>query len=204
MDKKTEILEYWFSGLNDQSTLSTDMPQFRKWFGKAEKTDQEIRDRFQGDWELALGGKYSDWESTPQGTLALVILLDQFPRNMFRDSAKAFSSDEMALKACLNALKQDKDKDLTLVERMFLYLPLMHSESLDIQKKSMHYFSLLKAEVKDRFPQNQDFFNLNHEFAGKHYRIIDRFGHFPHRNDILGRPSTAEEIEFLKGPDSSF
>ena len=204
MDKKTEILEYWFSGLNDKRTLGTDMPQFRKWFGKADATDQEIRDRFQGDWELAMSGEYTDWERTAKGTLALVILLDQFPRNMFRDSAKAFSSDEAALKVCLNALDQGRDEELALVERMFLYLPLMHSESLDIQKKSMHYFALLKSEAKDRCPQNQDFFNLNHEYAGKHYRIIDRFGHFPHRNDILGRPSTAEEIAFLKGPDSSF
>ncbi len=204
MDKQNDIIEFWFSGLNDESQLHTDLPQFRKWFGKAEETDREIRERFQEDWTLAMEGRYLNWEQRPRETLALVILFDQFPRNMYRDTAKAFSSDSKALEVCLNALDQGQDESLALIERMFLYLPLMHSEDMDIQNKSMHYFSLLKDKAKEKSLQNIDFFNLNLEYAGKHCRIIDRFGRYPHRNYILGRLSTEEEVNFLKGPESSF
>ncbi|MBF8302770.1 MAG: hypothetical protein HW396_1051, partial [Candidatus Dadabacteria bacterium] len=153
--------------------------------------------------ELAVGGKLKSWENTPRGTLALIILLDQFSRNIYRGTAKAFSQDSLALYVCLRGIEKGFDKRLHPVERLFLYMPLEHSEDLEMQKKSVEYFSMLEK----LFPAPPSLASMVSEFkkyAGMHYVIIERFGRFPHRNEILGRKSTPEEIEFLKQPGSSF
>jgi len=204
MERIEEILEYWFSDLDDDSILDTDSLTFRRWFGKDESTDREIQERFGNDYLRAAGGEYRDWEGSPLGRLALVILMDQFPRNMHRETGKAFETDPKALAICLDSIDKGFDKELTLVQRMFLYMPMMHAESLEIQEKSKEYFGLLVNEARQRSPENEGFFAYNHEYAGKHSAIIERLGRYPHRNQALGRESTTEEIEFLKGPDSSF
>ena len=203
-DRIEEILSYWFQGLNDDSEFRMDSPQFRRWFGKDEATDQEIRKRFEDDYTRAAAGEYTAWESDPRGRLALIVLLDQFPRNMYRDAPRMFQTDPAARKLTLGTIESGQDEKFSLIERMFLYMPLMHAESRDIQELSVKYFTLLVELAGKRCPGNVKFFALSRDYAYKHKAIIDRFGHYPHRNQALGRESTPEEVEFLKGPDSSF
>jgi len=199
-----EILKYWFDGLDDSTPVDTNSAQFRTWFGKDDATDREIGARFEDVYEQAAEGACGGWETSPRGMLALVILLDQFPRNLYRETSRAFETDSRALAVCLRAMGKGADENLSLIERMFLYMPLMHAESREIQEKSLQSFSLLEQLAGNRSPENVDFFAYSHEYAKKHKAIIDRFGHYPHRNAALGRRTTPEEDEFLKGPDSSF
>jgi len=204
MENKRQILAYWFSDLDDDTSLNMDLPLFRRWFGKDDSTDREIRERFEPVYLRAVRDEYNEWEDTPLGRLALVILFDQFPRNMYRETPGAFETDPRALALCLRSIEDGCDKKLNLIQRLFLYMPMMHSESVEIQEKSKHYFGMLVEAARQRNPANADFFNYSYEYAVKHYVIIERFGRYPHRNQALGRKSTAAEIEFLKGPDSSF
>lgn len=204
MESMEAILSYWFSDLDDGAKLETASAMFRLWFGKDEETDQEIRERFEEDVLWAAEGRHKDWERMPLGRLALVILLDQFPRNMYRGTPRAFETDPLALSICLQAQQERADRALFLIQRMFLYMPMMHAESRAIQEKSVHAFGMLVEQAKELSPMNVDFFSYSYDYALKHRAIIQRFGRFPHRNEILSRTSTPEEAEFLKGPDSSF
>jgi uncharacterized protein (DUF924 family) len=204
MNRSETILDYWFKGLNDQTLIDPESPTVKRWFSGEEATDREIRERFEEDHLTAARGESKSWEDTPRGRLALVIILDQFPRNLYRGSPKAFATDPMALDICSRSMEDGSDEPLALIERTFLYMPLMHAESVEMQEKCKQQFSLLVELAKIRSPANVGYFTYSHEFAVKHTVIIERFGRFPHRNRILGRPSTPEEIEFLKGPDSSF
>src|SRR3970040_59702 len=199
--RQEEILGYWFGELKESEAPSSDY--YKIWFAKRIEIDQYIKTTFEEDLALAVGGKLKSWENTPRGTLALIILLDQFSINIYRGTAKAFSQDSLALDVCLRGIEKGFDKRLHPVERLFLYMPLEHSEDLEIQKKSVEYFSMLEK----LFPAPPSLASMVSEFkkyAGMHYVIIERFGRFPHRNEILGRKSTPEEIEFLKQPGSSF
>ena len=161
------------------------------WFRKDEAFDARIRARFGAACEDALGGGLKAWEETPDGLLALIILLDQFPRNLFRGQARAFTGDARAVALTLAAVERGWDEGLDTTRRQFLYMPLMHSEDGAIQARSIERFaSLGDAQTLD--------------FAERHKRIIDRFGRYPHRNAALGRASTAEELAFLREPGSSF
>ena len=171
-----KVLEFWFG--QDR----------KRWFVKDAAFDADIRQRFSGLYELGMDRKLEGWKSRPRDCLALVILFDQFPRNMFRDTARAFASDPLAREAAHVILKNAWDAAYTEDERTFAYLPFEHSESLEDQELSMRLFQG----------------NENLEWARKHREIIRRFGRFPHRNAALGRQSTPEEIEFLKQPGSSF
>jgi uncharacterized protein (DUF924 family) len=204
MTRAETILGYWFNGLDDQSTIDPEAPTVKRWFLGDEETDREIRERFETDHSMAARGEYRDWANAPRDRLALVILLDQFSRNLYRGSPEAFAVDPMALDLCLQSLEDGFDESLALIERAFLYMPLMHAESVEMQEKCKERFSGLVELAKERSPANVGYFTYSHEFAVKHAAIIERFGRFPHRNAILGRPSTPEEAEFLKGPDSSF
>ena len=204
MTRAETILDYWFSGLNDQTTIDLDSPTAKRWFSGDEETDREIRERFEEDYRVAARGEYRDWENAPRDRLALVILLDQFSRNMYRGLPAAFATDPMALDLCLRSLGDGFDQPLALIERAFLYMPLMHAESMEMQEKCKLQFSGLVESAQTKSPTNIGYFEYSHDFAVKHAVIIERFGRFPHRNAILGRPSTPEEMEFLKGPDSSF
>jgi uncharacterized protein (DUF924 family) len=198
------ILDYWFNGLNDRIRVDPESHHVKRWFGGGEETDREIRERFEEDHLRAARGDYKNWEKAPRDRVALVILLDQFPRNLYRGSTKAFSTDPMALDLCLRSIQEGFDEPLALIERAFIYMPLMHAEAVEMQEECKRRFALLAELAKERSPENAGYFTYSHEFAVKHAEIIERFGRFPHRNAILGRPSTAEEVEFLKGPDSSF
>jgi uncharacterized protein (DUF924 family) len=171
-----DVLDFWFG-------------QDRKaWFEKRTAFDDEIRSRFLALYETAAAGGLAAWRNAPGSCLALVILLDQFPRNIFRGTARAFAADSLALDAARTMLERGWDRPLTDDERMFAYLPFEHSEALRDQDLSLKLFEG----------------NPNFEWARKHWEIIRRFGRFPHRNAALGRENTPEEAKFLKQPGSGF
>jgi uncharacterized protein (DUF924 family) len=157
--------------------------------------DREIRERFLPLYEKAAGGQLAHWKERAADCLALIVVLDQFPRNMFRGTARAFAADPLALEAARHAVAQGFDRTLPPLGRLFLYLPFEHSERLEDQLRACELMEPLKA-----FPETADTF----PYAEAHRDIVQRFGRFPHRNAALGRASTAEEIEFLKQPGSGF
>ena len=192
-----EILHFWFG---DLQTINLE-ERVKLWFGGEEETDRLIRDKFEPDLLQAISGELARWEETPRGSLALIILLDQFSRNIYRNTPRAFAQDKMALGICLRGMDQGKDLVLDLLERVFFYLPMEHAENLEIQRKSVKAFESL---VKAAPPDMKNTFESFLDYAVRHYAIIEKFGRFPHRNEILGRASTPEELEFLTQPGSSF
>jgi uncharacterized protein (DUF924 family) len=162
-----------------------------EWFKKSDAFDSLIRARFASLQARAAAGQLAHWRDSPLTLLALIIVLDQFPRNLFRDSAQAFATDAMALDCAQRMTAQQWDQRLSEVERQFCYLPFEHAEDIEAQRTCLDLFRALG---------NADLLN----WAQKHSDIIERFGRFPHRNALLGRVSTPEEIEFLKQPDSRF
>jgi uncharacterized protein (DUF924 family) len=175
----TEVLAFWRAVGPD------------KWFGKHPDLDAEIAARFAATWEIAATGALAQWEETPEGALALTIVLDQLPRNMFRGQARTYAGDALARAVATRALERGFDRRITHDERQFLYLPFMHSENLADQERCR---ALARGYGSDTFTR----------FAEHHAEIIRRFGRFPHRNALLGRSSTPEEVEFLTQPGSSF
>ena len=171
-----EVLDFWFG--RDGKT----------WFGKDPQFDAEVRARFLPLYERAAAGGLADWKEAPASCLALVIVLDQFPRNMFRGTARAFAADALALEAARTIVARGWDRNYSPNQRTFAYLPFEHSESLEDQERSLQLFAGSE----------------NFEWARKHYEIVLRFGRFPHRNAALGRESTPEEADFLSRPGSSF
>ena len=174
------IIHFWFSEI-DRSL----------WFKKDADFDRMLNQRFGVLHTQASLGELSAWRDTPHGRLAEIIVLDQFSRNLYRDSPRAFAQDGMALVLAQEALRTGADAALTAQERVFLYMPYMHSESAPIQETAVELFT-----------HNGIANNLEYEL--KHKAIIDRFGRYPHRNAVLGRVSTPEEIAFLQEPGSSF
>ncbi len=204
MSQIENILEFWFEGVNDTVFIDKNKAPFKKWFAKDARFDAQIREKFEEDSAKARRGECKGWEKTIQGRLALVILFDQFSRNMYRDSPKMFESDSLALALTLRSIGERTDKDLPLIERLFLYIPLQHAESLEHQKISIGVFSDLLNEVKERNPKNIPYYEYTLNFAKRHFKIVEQFGRFPHRNAILKRTSTPQEMEFLQGPGSRF
>lgn len=154
-----------------------------------------MRDRFLADCNLAAEGRLAHWQEHPNSCLALILLLDQFPRNIFRGTPRAFATDAMALQAAERAVGDRFDEQLLPVQRWFLYLPFEHSEHLEHQHRSIALFDTLRDD-----PDSASTI----DYAYRHLRVIERFGRFPHRNAILGRESTPEEQEFLLQPGSGF
>jgi uncharacterized protein (DUF924 family) len=175
-----KVLQFWFEETSPES-----------WWKKDSDFDNLIRDRFGTLLQQAAQGELSGWRETAPGRLAEIIVLDQFSRNIHRDTARAFAQDGMALVLAQEAIAAGADQMLPATERSFLYLPFMHSESPLIHQQ---------AEALYRANGLQG----NYEFELKHKAIIDRFGRYPHRNSILGRKSTTEELEFLQQPGSGF
>lgn len=186
-----EILAFWFGG---EEKLGDAEPR-GVWFERDEEFDAEIERRFAQDHEKAAAGELDGWLETPRGALALVILLDQFPRNLFRGSPRAFAADARARDAAREAVRRGFDQRVSLVERWFFYLPFEHGEELEDQRLSVSLFDALGDDEESR--------NV-YDYAVRHKEIIERFGRFPHRNETLGRASTPEEKEFLSHPGSSF
>jgi uncharacterized protein (DUF924 family) len=175
-----EILKFWFDELSPQ----------QKWI-KDETLDNDIKKRFLNTLSATAAGENYKWRKTSQGRLAEIIVLDQFSRNIFRDSSRAFAQDAQALALTQEALKEGAHRELNTTELSFLIMPVMHSESKKIHNDYLDYFKVPGIEQ-----------TLDIEI--KHKKIIDRFGRYPHRNEILMRSSSLEELEFLNQPDSSF
>lgn len=191
MSQAEKILDFWF-GQPEQANYGK--PR-QIWFIKKPAFDLEVRTRFLTDYEQAAAGKLDDWKNSAQSCLALILLLDQFSRNMFRGTPQAFATDWQALSASQYAVSQGYDRDLLPVQRWFIYCPFEHSENLEHQNQAVALFEQLGDD-----PDSADAIN----YAVRHREVILRFGRFPHRNAILGRVSTPEEEEFLQQPGSSF
>lgn len=175
-----EVLHFWFEEATPEQH-----------FGKDAAFDAAISERFADLHARAARGELAAWRDSPDGRLAEIIVLDQFSRNLFRDDARAFAADGMALVLAQEAIRAGADDDMPAPRRAFLYMPFMHSESRGIHVDAERLF-------------RQPGLERNHEFELKHNAIIDRFGRYPHRNAALGRASTPEELAFLAQPDSSF
>lgn len=176
----SDVLTFWFEELTPS-----------QWWQKDEELDKKIQQKFENLHQQASQCELYLWRTSAKGRLAEILILDQFSRNMFRDTPKAFAQDPLALCLAQQAIAIGVDKELNTLERSFLYMPFMHSESLLIHQKACQ---LYQANGIDS----------NYQFELKHCEIIEKFGRYPHRNHILNRESSAEEIEFLKQPNSSF
>ena len=191
MSQVEEILHFWFG--------QPDEPNYGKqrsfWFTKKSDFDQEVRTHFLKNYEQAVAGQLDHWQKSPKSCLALILLLDQFPRNMFRGTAQAFATDPQALSAAQHAVANGFDQQLLTVERWFIYLPFEHSENLEHQNQCVELFATLSNDPDSA---------ATLDYALRHRSVIERFGRFPHRNEILGRATTPEEAEFLKQRGSSF
>jgi len=175
-----DILTFWFDELTPV-----------QWWQKDDNLDNIIQQKFETIHHQASQCELYQWRNSAKGRLAEIIVLDQFSRNMFRDTAKSFSQDPLALSLAQQAISVGADKELNVIERSFLYMPFMHSESLLIHQQACLLF---KANGNES----------NYQFELKHFDIIKKFGRYPHRNNILNRESSVEEIEFLQQPNSSF
>lgn len=190
------VLDFWFG---DALTLGwPSQSRSALWFGGGKALDDDITRRFGGLVEQALQGGLGDWESGPQRRLALVILLDQFTRNVFRGQARAFAGDRRAQQLVQDALARGWDERLPLAARVFLYMPLMHAEDPALQHQCVRCFEALVATAP---PERRKDVQGNLDFARQHCDIIVRYGRFPYRNQAMGRPDTPQEREFLRdGP----
>jgi uncharacterized protein (DUF924 family) len=190
------ILDFWLGDNFASGWPSRDMG--KQWFGGTPELDRQIADRFGSQVALALAGGLVEWEADPLDRLALVVLLDQFPRNIHRGKAQAFAGDERAQRLVCDALAQGMEGKLPWVGRMFLYMPLMHAEDLPLQEEGVRRF----RELADAVPEDlRVTLTSSLRFAEQHRDIIARLGRFPYRNNALGRTNTALEFEFLKsGP----
>ena len=167
----SDVLDYWFSEKSKQF-----------WFASTPQVDNEIKVRFESVWEKAAEGEYSQWRETADGSVALIVILDQLPLNMFRSDRKGFQTESMAVEVALNAINNGFDEELNDEKLLFLFMPLMHSENIDHQNLQVYLF---------------DKYNFNLEFSKHHRDLVKKFGRFPHRNEILGRMSTMEELDYL-------
>ena len=199
MENPDSIRDFWFGSNPDDVVVA--QQRSKLWWSKNPDTDQDIRNRFEIQLQRAADNALTAWTESAAGLLALVLLTDQFARNMYRHTPKAFQFDAMAQDWCQTGLARGMDQMLRPIERVFFYLPLEHSEALAHQEQSVRLYARLYQEVP---PEYMDTFRRFLMFALRHRRIIERFGRFPHRNEVLGRLSTPEEILFLKEPGSSF
>ena len=168
-----QLIEFWFSD---------DVSQY--WFNSTQAFDQQLLESYGETWQRAKQGEFDDWQQTAMGSLALIILFDQFPLNMFRGAAKCFSTETQSLVVAQRAIKNEFDRQLAVNQRSFMYMPFMHSEDLEDQALALELF-------------NQPGLENNYRFAKHHCGIVEQFGRFPHRNKILGRESSEAEIEYL-------
>jgi uncharacterized protein (DUF924 family) len=193
------ILDFWFG--HQPGDAATAQAQSRLWWRKDAAVDAGMRARFGMLLGDAARSAHDDWAGNPRGRLALILLFDQFPRNIHRDTPQAFAHDARALELALAGIAAGADQALRPIERVFCYLPLEHAESMAMQDRSVALFTALAAGVAEA---DRETFSAYVDYALRHREVIARFGRFPHRNRILGRASTPEEIAFLKQPGSSF
>nr|WP_283777744.1 DUF924 family protein [Sansalvadorimonas sp. 2012CJ34-2] len=192
------VLDFWFGPLHDG------FPQEDRlglWFRGKPDDDRDINSRFGNLVHNAVYGELTGWESNPKSRLALIILLDQFTRSIYRKTAAAFSSDQRAQELARDTINKGWDKELAFTERQFLYMPLMHSEQLSDQELCIRAFKQLAEDVPEG---RKEYINSSVHYAVEHRDLIARFGRFPHRNKALERESTAEELEYLSSGASSY
>ncbi len=182
IDAKQDVLDFWFEQTKAQ-----------QWFQVNSDFDDLIRNRFEDAYDKASLGIFDDWKNDPEGCLALCLLLDQFPRNIFRGNAKAFATDTKAIVIAKYAISKGFDQILPGNKRRFLYRPFEHSENLNDQRKSVELFEKMKKDDP-----------LSHDYAIRHFKVIEEFGRFPHRNAILGRMNTPDEEVYLAQFGSGF
>lgn len=194
-----EILEFWFGcSLSDDGAIRVRMPF---WFSSNPETDRTIGKRFSGAVADAASGGLDSWRQSPRGTLALIILLDQFPRSLGRGTAAAFAHDAQALDLCLEGIASARQQELSYIEQVFFMMPLQHAESRSVQRTSVAQFRALL----DRIPEERrSHFEGFVDYAQLHSDIVRQFGRFPHRNVLLGRNNTAEEEAYLAGDAPRF
>ncbi len=191
------ILGFWFKERNlSAPQIDARMDQ---WFGEDKVFDHEIEQQFAGDIEQASAGKLMHWAESPRGRLALILVLDQFRRNVYRGTADAFKLDKLALKLCVEGAMAKQDGELEPIERVFFYMPLQHAESRKVQAKSVDVYNRLARAVSDTYRET---FETVAQFAELHRDIVEQFGRFPHRNKLLGRENTPEEAEYLAGDEA--
>ena len=193
------VLEYWFGSLDGEHDFPKDRKQL--WWMGGEAIDREIRERFGALVDEALAGGLSDWGETARGRLALIILLDQFARNLGRGTPAAFAGDERALSLCLEGIDRGQDEELRLIERSFFYMPMVHAEDAKVAHRCLDAFGQLSDEIASCGVGDHPNF-LSH--AQMHAGIVLRFGRYPHRNEILSRKPTPEEEAFLEEGGPTF
>lgn len=181
-DFQKDVLHFWFVETRPQ-----------QWFQVNEDFDNTVLSRFEEAYEMAARGDFDEWQKNADGALALCILLDQMPRNMFRDTPRAYVTDKKALVVAKYAISKGLDQVLSATKRRFLYLPFEHSESINDQHRSVELFEKMKEDDP-----------LGYDYAVRHLKVIEKYGRFPHRNKILGRDSTPEEKEYLVRPGAGF
>lgn len=193
------VLNFWFSDIElDSPRVDSRMD---RWFTSDPELDEQIRRDFLPLIEQASRGELMEWTDTPKGRLALIILIDQFRRNVYRGTAEAYSRDSLALKICIEGTINNDYKTLSHFQRLFFFMPLQHSESLKVQEKSVGIYQALADSVSETM---QETFQTTAQFAELHRDIVAEFGRFPHRNQVLGRANTADEESFLGNDSPNF
>ncbi|TMA46589.1 MAG: DUF924 domain-containing protein [Deltaproteobacteria bacterium] len=198
-DPIERLLDFWFGPLGDDGVV--DKAHRQLWFAPNEEFDRRCREDFEADLARAGAGELDHWRTTPGGHLALILLLDQLSRNIYRGTARVFAQDGKALALCQEGLARGTDRALRPAERLFFYLPLEHAEDRAAQRRSVECFEGLCADVS---PEQRPLFEDLLDYARRHRAVVERFGRFPHRNAILGRTSTPGELAFLVGPEAPF
>jgi uncharacterized protein (DUF924 family) len=199
MGSETEVREFWFG--SESTDAGVARARSALWWQKNAEVDAQMRERFQPLVDEVGAGLHRGWSATAPGALALILLSDQFPRNIYRDTPRAFAFDALALAFARTLLDAGFERKLRPIERVFCYLPFEHSEVLADQDRSVELFTALQDEAA---AEDRELFAGYLDFARRHRSVIQRFGRFPHRNRILGRVSTAAESAFLQEPGSSF
>lgn len=200
------IVSFWFGPTNQDAAFDMQSIEMQRWYSKSPKIDQDIKTRYESLFNVLHKTETEETFAVRpiEDKLAVIIALDQFPRNMYRETANMYKADNKALELCKILVRNAHFESLDLFKQMFGTLPMMHAEDQALQHETVQHFERFVEHSNSITSPNVEFFENAFGFAKQHQKIIDRFGRYPHRNEVLGRASTPEEIEFLKQPDSSF